>query len=510
MHDAQHPGHVPDRYVRPTSLDDALALLASLGDEARLIAGGTDLMVELDLRVSDPSTLVDLTGIAGLDSIEEDSDRIVLGPLVTHNQAASSAITIGGALPLAQAALEVGSPALRNRATVVGNVATASPANDTISALRALDTDVLIRSATETRTVDLADFHTGVRRTDLGVGEMVTGLSIRSLAKTDRGVFLKLGLRRAQAISVVHLAVVLRTGADGSITEARIALGSVAPTIVTMPEAEAYFVNQRLGFGDLSTAVIDAVAEQCRDAVSPIDDGRATADHRNDQVAVMVRRALAALNDGTHDAAHPSSIPMLGGPVVSAASPAANQVDVSPGDALTATINGTEVSAPATGSTMLDWLRERADLTGTKEGCAEGECGACTVYLEGTSVLSCLVPDGRVSGATVVTIEGLADAMSDTAANTAADTDRANLHPMQQAFIDRAAVQCGYCIPGFVMSAAALRPDEAGDTAARKLGLSGNLCRCTGYYAIERAVDDTASAVGDAAGGGAGAAGSVS
>lgn len=488
MHESQHPTHIPGRYVRPASIEDALALLGSIGNEAKLVAGGTDLLVELDQRTSTPTTLIDLTAIEGLDVISTTGDRIEFGPLVTHNQAAVSLRVIGEALPLAQASLEVGSPALRNRATIVGNVVTASPANDTISALRALDTQVNIASSTATRSLDLAEFHTGVRRTVLGSDELVTGLSVRPLGSADRGLYLKLGLRRAQAISVVHLAIVLRVDEQGQINEARIALGSVAPTIITLPDVEQTLVSQQLGFGDLDSALIDSLADQCRSAVSPIDDGRATAVHRIDQVAVMVRRALTALGEGTHRTAHPATVPTLGGPTVGATQ--LKPVDVAPGEELAATVNGELVSAPACGTTLLDWLRERAGLTGTKEGCAEGECGACTVQLEGTAVLSCLVPDGRAHGATIVTIEGLAGS------SVTAVPFPDELHPMQQSFIDRAAVQCGYCIPGFVMAAACLKPTEAADISARKLGLSGNLCRCTGYYAIERAVDDVGQAGG--------------
>ncbi len=124
---------------------------------------------------------------------------------------------------------------------------------------------------------------------------------------------------------------------------------------------------------------------------------------------------------------------------------------------------------------MLDWLRETAG-TGTKEGCAEGECGACTVQMDGAAVMSCLVPAVQADGATVTTIEGLAPAG---APNT-----------MQQMFVDRFAVQCGYCIPGFVVAAQTLA-DELGSIPTRdeiELALSGNLCRCTGYYNIIDAV----------------------
>ena len=135
------------------------------------------------------------------------------------------------------------------------------------------------------------------------------------------------------------------------------------------------------------------------------------------------------------------------------------------------TLNGgdTDVGAPPM-KRLLDVLREDCGLTGTKEGCGEGECGACTVLVDGHPVNSCLVPFAHVRGARVTTIEGLGGS-----------------HPLQEAFLEQGGAQCGICTPGMILAAAAL-PANAGLEEIRT-GLAGNICRCTGYTAIYRAIE---------------------
>ena len=137
---------------------------------------------------------------------------------------------------------------------------------------------------------------------------------------------------------------------------------------------------------------------------------------------------------------------------------------------------------------LLDLLRDRLDLKGTKEGCGVGECGACSVLLDGRVVNSCLTPAGKVAGREVTTIEGLAPS---------GPGEDGRLHPIQEAFLETGAVQCGFCTPGMILAAQSLlsqNPDPTDEEI--KIALAGNLCRCTGYHDIIRAVRRAANKMG--------------
>ena len=465
--------------ITVNSLDEAARILHQRGSSARIIAGGTDLILEIERGVRQGiNTLIDVSRVQGLDKIALDEDGVIhLGAMVTHGQCAASKLIIEQAFPLARAAWEVGAPQIRNRGTVAGNLITASPANDTITPLMALGAQVVLRSVEGERTIPLAQFYTGVRRTVMHPDEVLVDIALPALKSNQKGTFIKLGLRRAQAISVVNAAVLL-TMEDAQVASAVITLGSVAPTIIHTTAAEQFLVGKTL-----DSATIETAARLAMEASQPIDDIRGGKDYRQEMVRVCVLRALRALAAGDERQGYPDRPVTLRtrayGTYTRPVEPvthARSQAE----PAIVTQINGKEYSfRDASHKTLLRLLREDAGLIGTKEGCAEGECGACTVWLDGMAVMSCLVPAARAHNARITTIEGLGQ--------------DGQLDPVQQAFIDQGAVQCGYCTPGFIMSAAMLLKEMADPTEAEvKAAISGNLCRCTGYYSIVAAIEQAA------------------
>lgn len=462
-----------DEYYCATSSEEAIRLLSTSVGQAKIIAGATDLMLEIEHDLhNNIAALIDISRIPDLESIYISNDGMIhLGPMVTHNQCVASELIRKHGFPLARACWEVGAPQIRNRGTIAGNLITASPANDTISALMVLDAKLLLRSIRGERYVQLTDFYTGVRKTVLQPDEMLIDIQFKALKENQRGTFLKLALRRAQAISVVNLAILL-TFDESVIKSASITLGAVAPTIIHATEAEEHLKGK-----SLSEEVMTQAAFLTMKAARPIDDIRASAAYRREMVRILTLRGLRSLHNKSEKDGFPVD------PIILCERELRIKKPISQSDPISiikTRINGKDFSfSGAEKKNLLRLLREDAGLIGTKEGCSEGECGACTIFLDGKAVMACLVPAARAHEAEIVTIEGLSH-----------PKNSQGLHPVQEAFIQEGAVQCGYCSPGFIMSAAKLLEERPRPSLNEiQQAITGNLCRCTGYYKIIQAIE---------------------
>ena len=460
------------RYINATNIEEVIKYIDEMKDKARIIAGGTDLLLEMERGVrAEIDTLIDISRIPGLDRITLDEDGFIhLGPMVTHNHCVSSKLLRENAAPLVMACWEVGSPQIRNRGTIAGNLITASPANDTISPLMGLRANLVLKSQSGERTVQLDNFYTGVRKTVMRSDEILVDIIFPALTSGQIGIFKKHALRKAQAISLINFTMILSIEKN-TIKEASITLGAVAPTIIHASEAEQYLIGKFL-----SKEVIQIASELIEKATRPITDVRSSDVYRRKSVLVLSRRALESILKGEIEEIPKTPI-LLWGREENNPSILGDSITHDQNVPICTSVNGINYEInTGQGKTLLRFLREEVKLTGTKEGCAEGECGACTVFMDGIAVMSCLIPAPRAHGAKIITVEGLSQG--------------GELHPVQAAFVKEGAVQCGYCTPGFVMSAVKLLEENSHPTTEQiKQAITGNLCRCTGYYKIIQAIE---------------------
>jgi CO/xanthine dehydrogenase FAD-binding subunit len=285
----------------PATLAEALEQRAA-NPGALPIAGGTDVMVEMNAGHLRPETVIDVSRLPELTTWSLEGDVLTLGAGVTYAQILRELPEMRA---LAQASRSVGSPQIRNRGTVGGNLGTASPAGDSLPVLAVHDADVLVRSAARGEwAIPWREFLVGVKRTVLEPDELIVGARWRVLRGPQS--FSKVGTRNAMVISVASLCFAL----DEDARSARVALGSVAPTVLRAPEAEAFLSEAlaRAGAWDepdagLDPADVRVFSEAVIAAASPIDDVRGSAAYRRHALGVLARRALGwALGDRAEEA----------------------------------------------------------------------------------------------------------------------------------------------------------------------------------------------------------------
>ncbi|HWR39551.1 MAG TPA: xanthine dehydrogenase family protein subunit M [Patescibacteria group bacterium] len=273
------------QYVKPPQLTEALRLMRENPD-CHLLAGGTDLLVRMKLGRLQPGLLLDVSQLPELRTIREEAGLLRIGAAVTHTEICRAEAISRLAPALAGAASQVGSPQIRNRGTIGGNVGNASPAGDTLPALLAYGAVVELARYDGRRRRPLKEFFQGPGRTVLEEGELITGFSLAIRPAGQAAAFEKMGKRKALSISVVNAAVLIEMEA-GAVVKARIALGAVAATVRRMTAAEHHLKGT-----DLSDGAIAQAAQLVSDAVNPIDDVRSEAAYRKQIAGVLTRRAL--------------------------------------------------------------------------------------------------------------------------------------------------------------------------------------------------------------------------
>jgi len=477
-------------YREPTTLAEAVALLSEHGSQARVLAGGTDLLVQMKMERVKPVVVISIRRIPGLDAIELREDGLHLGTLATIHAIRKHPAVCTVYPALAQACASFSTTQVQVMGTVGGNLCNASPASDTAPALIAYDAQAVLRGPGGERRLRVEALFLGPGKLALLPGELLVEVvlpvpayrSPEALAGVG-ATFLKIS-RVAADIAKANAAVLIATAGD-MVVDCRLVFGSVAPTPFRARRAE----NLLIGHTYCPERVAQA-AQAASEEVTPIDDVRSNAWYRRQMVAVMARDGLDQAwasqrhgdtgtrghgDMGTQRTPAPTAERSASASVVK--SRTAHHAPRTTHHAITLTVNGVQRQLRvAPNDLLLNILREDLELTGTKYGCGIGECSACTVEMDGLPVLACLVLAVSAAGSDIVTVEGLRKPNGD-------------LDLLQEAFLDHGAYQCGFCTPGMLMTARSLlRENLHPDEDAVRDYLKGNLCRCTGYASIVRAV----------------------
>jgi xanthine dehydrogenase iron-sulfur cluster and FAD-binding subunit A len=405
-----------------------------------------------------PGPLIDLARVAELRAVE-DGDPVRLGAAVTYTRQLEE---LAEPLPvLALAARTIASRQVRNRATLGGALAIADPSADILAALVATGAEVELASASGVRRLPVADFLTGPYERDLRGNELIVAVRVPRAA--GPAAYAKVGARNAMARAACAVAVVL----DTERRTAGIAVAASAPTPVRAAAAEDLVAAEAPwgSGGELDAGFVSRVEALVADATRPRSDRRGSEAYKRHAAAVLGGRALARAwrSDDSPVAATPRA--RLAQPKRAATG-------------LRLRVDGAEHELPEEHSddSLLRVLRDELGVTAPKNACEEGECGSCTVAIDGEIACACLLPAVQAAGCEVETAAGLA-------------TPDGRLNPVQEAFLEAGGVQCGFCTPGFVMAARDLLRRVPEPTAEEiREGLSGNLCRCTGYQKIVAAV----------------------
>ena len=279
--------------LEPKSLGDALNTLHERSDRIKLIAGGTDAIIQLKDRTRHTEELLDISRLSELRYIRREGSTIRIGALSTYSDIVESSLLNESCRVLVEASKIIGSLQIQNRATLGGNLANASPAGDTIPPLYALAAKVTVQNHNSTRHIPIERFFLDYRKIDLKSDELITEISFEAVGRPCDAAFLKLGLREGHFISLVNVAVWVRWAPDGTrFSDVRVAFGAVAPVVIKARKCEDFLRNRPLQEDTIWEAGQIAAGES-----SPISDLRASADYRRAVMPSLLYKAVHMLTD---------------------------------------------------------------------------------------------------------------------------------------------------------------------------------------------------------------------
>jgi CO/xanthine dehydrogenase FAD-binding subunit len=281
--------------VAPTNLDEAYELLAARGRRAKIIAGGTDLMVTLNAGSLDAKEFVDIWCLNELRGIDDGGETIRIGALTTYTQLIKSPLIQLGVPALVEASRTIGAIQIQNRGTIGGNIVNASPAGDSLPVLAAFDAEIEIGSVRGVRRVDFNHFYIGYRQTVMEPDEILLAVRLPKLKPNERSFFFKVGTRRAQAISKIVMGG--KVGSTGAVINSiSVALGSVAPTVIRARQTESLLTN-----ATLDASIIERAKRTISEEITPITDLRSTEHYRRTVTGNALAKILFDMNKSWGD-----------------------------------------------------------------------------------------------------------------------------------------------------------------------------------------------------------------
>ena len=474
------------------SVDDAVRLLLEY-PQAQIIAGGSDVLVQMREGKRAGAELVSIYGLDELRGVVMEEDGTIrIGSLTSFSHITKDPIIQKYINVLGEAVDMVGGPQIRNIGTIGGNTCNGVTSADSASTLFAWDAVIELAGPDGIRRIPIKDFYIKAGKVDLRPGEIQTAILIpREAYEGYEGYYIKYAMRNAMDIATLGCSVNVKLSEDKkTFTDVRIAYGVAGPVPMRAIHAEA------AGRGlEVTDENIEKIGDTVLEDVTPRDSWRASKAFREHISKLLCKRALREAVRRAGGMTEEQSPAILNSKTVEALEKK-EQTEASSGaschmimtDAesgkqyklVRCRINGVERETMVdVRASLTDMLRNDYSLTSVKKGCEVGECGACNVIIDGECYNSCIYLAVWADGKEIRTVEGLMGPDGE-------------LSDIQQAFIDEAAMQCGFCTPGVIMSAVEIL--ESGKEYTRdelRKQLSGHLCRCTGYENILNAVEKT-------------------